>query len=129
MYVVIIESKEHNVFVESDVDAFCPLYNTFEGDIAASNYEIFEDNSGPGKLFPSRPVFNFEGREILTMVRYSEKSSITNEILTDILHTLGDLKVFQVYCNQGAVPLLLVDGHQSRFSKVFLEYITNSSHL
>ena len=88
MCIVIIEGKERNVFVESGVDPFHPLYDTFKGNIQYSNYETFQDNYGPGKLFPGGPVCEFEGKRIPTMVRYSEKGSIANEILTDILRTI-----------------------------------------
>lgn len=62
------------------------------------------------------------------MIRYSEKGGITNEIITDILKTLDKLKVFQEYRSNNVVPFLLVDGHMSRFSHLFLEYITNPNH-
>ena len=52
-----------------------------------------------------------EGKKIPTMIRYSEKGSITPEILKDILKTIDDLEVFQTYRDNGAVPFLLVDGH------------------
>ena len=129
MCVVIFEGKERNVFVESGIDPFHPLYDSFEGDVASSNFGTFEDNYGPGKLFPGGPVCTFEGTSIPTMVRYSERGSITNEILTDILRTIDKTKIYQPYREQGAIPFLLVDGHQSRFSMEFLEYITDPSHL
>ena len=62
------------------------------------------------------------------MIRYSEKGSITPEILKDILKTIDDLEVFQTYRDNGAVPFLLVDGHQSRFHSTFLEYITDDAY-
>ena len=39
-------------------------------------------------MFPGGPVCEFKGKQIPTMIRYSEKGSITGEILTDILRTL-----------------------------------------
>ena len=109
MCVLIMEGKDHNVFVELGIDPFHPLYDQYQGDIASSNFSIFEDNYGPGNLFPGGPVCNFEGKTIPTMIRYSERGSITNEILTDILCTLDDLKVFQPYREQGAVPFIKPD--------------------
>ena len=88
MCVIIIEGKEQNVFIESGVDPFHPLNKSFQGDITNSNLEVLEDNYGPGKLFPGGPKYEFEGKEIPAMIRYSEKGGITVEILTDILHTL-----------------------------------------
>ena len=63
------------------------------------------------------------------MIYYSDKGTITGEILTDILHIIDKLGIFQVYRENGAVPCLLVGGHQLRFSALFLEYITNPDHL
>ena len=54
---------------------------------------------------------NFEGKEVPCMVRYSDKGSITDEILVDILKTIDELKLYQTYCENNAVPFLLVDGH------------------
>ena len=45
------------------------------------------------------------------MIRYSEKGSITGEILKDILQTIDELRLFKVYRYNGAVLFLLVDGH------------------
>ena len=129
MCVVIIEGKERNVFVESGVDPFHPFYKTHRDDISNSNIELLQDNFGPGKLFPGGPTCEFEGKEIPTMIRYSEKGGITNEILTDILHTIDSLNVFQEYQTNNVTPFLLVDRHMTRFSRIFLEYITNPNHL
>ena len=128
MCVIILEGKERNVFVESRVDPFHPLFDTFQDDIANSNYDVLDSNYGPGKLFPGGPTCYFEGREIPAMIRMSDKGGITAEILTDILKTLDTLKVYESYRDNGAVPFLLVDGHMSRFSTPFLEYITNPEH-
>lgn len=38
MCVIIIKGKERNVFIESGVDPFHPLYDTYKGNIANSNY-------------------------------------------------------------------------------------------
>ena len=129
MCVIIIEGKERNVFVESGVDPFHPLNESFQGDIANSNIDVLEDNYSPGRLFPGGPTCIFEGKEIPVMVRYSEKGGINADILTDILRTLDTLKVFHHYRENGIVPFLLVDGHMSCFSIQFLEYITNHEHL
>ena len=130
MCVIIYEGKERNVFVESGIDPMHPLYNHFD-DCSVdedNNFEFFENNYGKGRLFPGGHVCEIEGKKIPTMIRYSEKGSITPEILKDILKTIDDLEVFQTYRDNGAVPFLLVDGHQSRFHSTFLEYITDDAH-
>ena len=128
MCVVIIEGKERNPFIESGVDPFHPMYSSYDADHTSSNFKFFEDNYGPEKLFPGGPTCNFEGKNVPCMVRYSDKGSITDTILTDILRTIDELKLFQTYRENGAIPFLLVDGHQSRFSTQFLSYITDTNH-
>ena len=128
MCVVIFEEKERNPLLESGIDTTHPLSSEFDGEITEDNTEFFKDNYGAGKLFPGGPVCEFEGVEIPTMVRYSEKGSISGDILKDILLTLDTLDAFKTYRENGAVPFLLVDGHQSRFSLPFLEYISDPDH-
>ena len=131
MCVIIYEGKERNVFVKSGIDpSMHPLYNHFD-DCSVdedNNFEFFENNYGKGRLFLGGPVCEIEGKKIPTMIRYSEKGSITPDILKDILKTIDDLEVFHTYRDNGAVPFLLVDGHQSRFHSTFLEYITDDAH-
>ena len=72
MCVIILKGKERNVFVESRVDPFHPLFDTFQDDIANSKYDVLESNYGPGKLFPGGPTCYFEGKEIPAMIRMSD---------------------------------------------------------
>ena len=95
--------------MKSGVDPFHSLYNKHNGDYTNSNFNFFQDNYDPGKLFPGSPVCNFEGKNIPTMIRYSEKGSITNTILTDILHTIDTLSIYKEYRENGAIPFLLVE--------------------
>ena len=77
MCVVIFFGKDRNLFVESGVDPFHSLlYNKHNTDYTNSNFNFFQDNYGPDKLFPGSPVCNFEGKNVPTIIRYSEKGSI-----------------------------------------------------
>ena len=62
------------------------------------------------------------------MIRYSPGGGVTPQILTDILKTIDTLGVFHKEREEGVIPFLLLDGHQSRFSIPFLEYITDPAH-
>lgn len=131
MCVIIFEGKERSIIQESGIDPFHPLYNEYEHDhhsTKESNFSFFEENYGPGNLFPGGPICEFEGKLIPCMIRYSENGSITPDILRDILKTLDELNIFKEYRDKGVTPFLLVDGHQSRFHTKFLEYITNEEH-
>ena len=83
MCVIIFEGKDRNILMESGIDPMHPLYDNFDGDCfdPENNYSFFLDNFGKEKLFPGEPECEFEGKSVPTMIRYSEKGSITGEIL------------------------------------------------
>ena len=60
------------------------------------------------------------------MVRWTPKAGITSEILAEVLQRIDSYNVFSR--EDGRMPFLLLDGHQSRFELPFLEYITDSKH-
>ena len=88
--------------------------------------DYFENNRGHGKLFPTGPICEFNGKKIPTLVRWSPSGSITSDILVDALATLDYHDIFQ-RCD-GRKPFLLLDGHSSRFELPFLQYVTNTDH-
>ena len=95
-----MEGKERNVFLlESGIDPFQPLFEMYvhAGEEVRSNFSFFEEYYGKGELFPSRPVCKFEGTKIPTMIRHSDKGSISPEILIKILQTIDELHIFKVY--------------------------------
>ena len=84
-------------------------------------------NYGPGKYMPSGPVCSFRGKQIPTLTYTSPNGSITDEILVDIFKTLDGLKVYER--GEGLpVPCAVVDGHDSRLSTKFHDYITDPNH-
>ena len=111
--VIIIEGKERKLYVESGVDIFHPKISEFDNTCSKHDPQLFKDNYGPGKLFPCGPVCKLKGKDIPTMIRYSAKGGIDEDIIIDILKTFDDLKIFDVDRNNGKLPFLLVDGHQS----------------
>ena len=48
---------------------------------------------------------------------------MTGELLRQVLMHMDSLNLFAEERASGVQPFLLVDGHESRFSKIFLEYI------
>jgi hypothetical protein len=130
MCILIFAGKQRNILMEAGVDT-----SLFHSDDASLDLEgvhddiqLFNDNYGEGKLFPGGPTCMYKGKEIPCMVRYSTSGGITPEILTDIVRTMDELGVFEKEREEGIRPFLLLDGHQSRFSIPFLEYITNRDH-
>jgi hypothetical protein len=129
MCIIIFSGKKRNVFQETGVDTSLISELTSAGLVDPENsLEFFEENFGEGKMFPGGPTCEYNEKKIPCMIRYSKKGGITPDILTDILKTIDTLGVFEKEREKGIKPFLLLDGHQSRFSIEFLEYITDPEH-
>ena len=122
MCVVILAGVDRIPLVETGLDLFAPVV----GDVSDS--EFFKANSGPGKRFPGGPTCQFKGKEIPCLTRWSKKGGITSEILIAILQALDETQIFDEDRENGVKPLLLVDGHGSRFEIPFLRYISDDAH-
>ena len=72
------------------------------------------------------PRCKYNGEEIPYFVCASPKSSISSELLKDMLEALDTHCKFDR--TNGKKPFLLLDGHQSRFDIPFLDYIHGSGH-
>ena len=89
----------------------------------ATDDNFFKKNTDKENKFPGGPMCEFKGKYIPCLCRWSKKGSITAEILTYILSTIDHMKVFNG--KNGAIPLLLIDGHMLRMDMELLEYIYN----
>lgn len=99
-----------------------PIFNK-QGEADILNQE----NHGPGKYFPYGPQCEFNGKTIPTLTFTSPNGSITSEILVKIFSRLDEMKVYDR--SDGAPePCVVVDGHDSRLSRNFLEYINHRTH-
>ena len=118
--VIIIAGVTQAFEVEMGIDLDAPTFGN------PTDKDYFEKNLGKGKLFPSGPECNFNGKQIPTLVRWSPSGSITSDILVDALATLDYHGVFPRTSN--LKPFLLLDGHGSRFELPFLRYVTCPDH-
>ena len=125
MCVVIIDGSERNSFLESGVDVFAISEDHFLDDFGLSDYV---DNYGYGNVFPGGPVCTFRGKKVPCMVRMKKGGGIDENILLDIFKTLDILGVYDDVRARGINPVVILDGHQSRFKLSFLEYVTNDEH-
>ena len=116
MCILIIQGKRKDLSVETGID----IRVTPDGDPNNGDTYFFS-NSGPGKYFPGPPTCQFRGKEIPSLVRWTESGSITSEILVEALSTLDVLNV--VDRSDDRKPFLLLDGHGSRLEMPFLKYI------
>ena len=117
---VIISGVREHFNVETGIDPTKPV----TGDV--NDHDFIERNFGKGKLFPGGPSCKYRGKDIPCMVRWSPKGGITSHILADALAHIDSFDVFDR--SIGQIPFLLLDGHNSRFSLPFLEYITDDAH-
>jgi hypothetical protein len=127
MCVVLLTGKKRNLMVETGIDANCnePIIGDVEKD---GQYEFFKNNFGEGKLFPGGPKCLYKGKEVPCFVRFSDKGGMTGQILKEIFQTLDDLELFKQDREEGKIPFMLLDGHQSRFDLEFLRYINTYPH-
>ena len=87
-----------------------------------SDAGFFLKNTGPVKYFPGGPVYHFRGKDVPTLIQWSNGGSITSEILVDASKPLDSLGIYSRGDNHPK-PFLLLDGHQSRLQLLFLDYI------
>ena len=88
-----------------------------------------EKNVGPGKYFPMGPTCVVDGEKIPCYCDCSSNGSITGKILTRILMRLDELGVVERGIDKNGhpfYPALIIDGHISRLSLLFLKYINKS---
>jgi hypothetical protein len=89
--------------------------------------DMFENNFIEGKAMGGGPTCHYNGVDIPCFVCSLPKSSITTELLCEMLDFLDTLNVFP-QDNPDLYPFLLLDGHQSRTKLEFLEYICDDNH-
>jgi len=125
MCVMIFTGKRHNTMIELGVNSFAE-----EIDEVTDNDFIMK-NKGPYKKFPGGPTYYHDGKAIPYMCAWSEKGSMTTDILTEILtkilDTLDHLEVFER--STGINPFIILDGHGSRMDLTSPRYINNPAHL
>ncbi len=87
----------------------------------------FELNFGKGKYYPGGPTCKYNGKVVDCLAYTSKSSGITGEILVKILTYFNSIDLFPRVPGR-PIPMLIVDGHQSRLAPVFVEYINNKNN-
>ena len=77
-------------------------------------------------MYPFGTTCKFNGNIIPCIVYASKSGGITAEILVQVLTELDLRVVFPR--EEGVIPVLLIDGHQSRLTPKFLAYINDQGH-
>jgi hypothetical protein len=86
---------------------------------------IFED--GDDEVYPMGPICIFNGKSIPTFVTTTENGSITTKALTDMLRYMDKLEVFDR--SDGVPPMIILEGHNSRFNSEYLDYCSDNEHV
>ena len=87
----------------------------------------YEMNVGEGKYYPGGPKCKFNSKVVECLTFGSESGGITGEILVGILQYFDEIDLFPRQ-RDGPIPMLIVDGHQSRLDPSFVEYINDHQH-
>jgi hypothetical protein len=72
------------------------------------------------------PTCKFNEIEVPCLIQYSAHGGVTPTILRNCFHQMDLLNLFPRV--NGMKPILIVDGHDSRFDIKFLKYIRDSNH-
>jgi hypothetical protein len=83
---------------------------------------------GANKKFPFGPKCTCKGKIVDCWVEYTEHDRITSELLADMLRKIDSYKVFDEDRANDIHPVLLLDGHGSRFGVPFLRYTMSQRH-
>ena len=88
---------------------------------------ICEENCGEGKFYSEGLTTEFRGKRIPMLTFASQGGGMTADILVSIFKYLDAIGVYQRTPN-GPRPVLILDGHETRLSYPFLEYVNQPSH-
>jgi hypothetical protein len=92
-----------------------------------TSIEFMEESLSETGSMRGGPRCTYNGRDIPCFVCASPKSSITTELLVQMLKFIDDSGVFPRN-GPNDTPFLLLDGHQSRTKLGFLKYISEAGH-
>ena len=84
-------------------------------------------NMGEGNYYPGGPKCIYNGKEVECLTFCSESGGITGDILVKILTYFDSIDLFP-RSHDGPIPVLLVDGHQSRLHPSFIDYVNDPAH-
>jgi hypothetical protein len=88
---------------------------------------VLELNIGESKYYPEGPKCKYRGKEVDCLTFTSESEGITDAVLVKILEYFDVLQLFDRYPGS-PVPMLIVDGCQSRLDPRLVSYINSKDH-
>jgi hypothetical protein len=88
---------------------------------------VGEINYGNGKYFPTGPTCHFRGQDVPCLTLWSPSGSITADLLVTILKYLDGMNLYPRNIGDPII-FLVVEGHDSRLSPSFIDYIAKPIH-
>ena len=88
---------------------------------------VLEFNFGEGKYYPGGPKCKYRGKNVDCLTIASESGGITGKILVKVLEYCDGIDLFPCI-NDGPIPMLILDGHQSRLDPQFVDYKKEKGH-
>ena len=122
--VIIFQHKEEEVPMTWKTGMDITVENTIHNKRGEIDLEL---NICESKFYPEGPKCKYRGKVVDCLTFASESGGITGAILVKILEYFDGLQLFQ-RTPGGPIPMLIVDGHQSRLDPKFVSYINNKSH-
>ena len=83
-----------------------------------------QDNVG---YHPEGPKCLYNGKVVHCLTFGSESGGITGKILVQMLEHFDSINLF-LRVPRGPIPMIVLDGHQSRLDPMFVSYINNEDH-
>eukprot|EP00985_Skeletonema_marinoi_P035040 scaffold45443_cov277-Skeletonema_marinoi.AAC.1 len=81
---------------------------------------------GPGKRYPGMSVYTVDGKEVPIFSAAGTSASMTSTILRNMFAKMDELGITKRGVDENGnifYPLVILDGHFSRFGVIFLEYV------
>ncbi len=122
--VIIFQHKEEEVPATWKTGIDITVKNPLRNEKGEIDLEL---NLGERKYYPEGPKCKYRGKEVDCLTFASESGGITGAILVNILEYFDTLQLFERY-EGGPIPMLIVDGHQSRLDPTFVSYINDPAH-
>mmetsp|Transcript_33611 Transcript_33611/g.68233 ORF Transcript_33611/g.68233 Transcript_33611/m.68233 type:complete len:887 (-) Transcript_33611:1079-3739(-) len=110
----------------------------FPGEVFQPSWGIGEDpfvvdfgddqaaSVGPGKRYPGMSVYTVDGKEVPIFFAAGTSASMTSTILRNMFAKMDELGITKRGVDENGnifYPLVILDGHFSRFGVIFLEYV------
>ena len=118
------QSKRHE---EIPIEWKSRIYITVDPVLDEYGKPDYNLNIGDGKYYHGGPKCKYNGEEVECLTLCLESGGITGKILVAILTCFDSIELFP-HVKVSPVPMLIVNGPQSRLHPDFVKYVNNKAH-